>query len=153
MKVTDAVREIAVPVITDIGGGIELIDVEYVKQGPDWYLRIYIDKRGGVTLDDCETVSEALNDILDEKDLIKSKYIFEVSSPGIDRPLKTDADFKRYEGEYVEIHLYKPVDKCKVFTGKLAGRENGEIIITIDGTELRFSEKDVSLVKRTIIWN
>lgn len=153
MKVVDAVRKIAEPIIENLSAGIELIEVEYVKEGPDWYLRIYIDKQGGVTLDDCQLVSEALNDILDEKDPVKGKYIFEVSSPGIDRPLRTDADFRRYKGEDVEVHLYAPVDKCKVFTGKLIGRDSVEIAITVDGTERRFPVKDVSLVKRTIIWN
>ncbi len=153
MKVTDTVREIAEPVIESLNAGIELIDVEYVKEGPDWYLRIFIDKRGGVTLDDCQLVSEALNDILDEKDPVKGKYIFEVSSPGIDRPLKTDADYRRHLGEDVEVHLYAPIDRTKVFTGKLAGRDGGMITITADGEERHFKESDVSLVKRTIIWD
>ena len=118
----------------------------------DWYLRLYIDKQGGITLDDCQLVSEALNDLLDEADVIKGKYLFEVSSPGLDRPLKTDRDFERYQGEDVEVHLYAPADG-KIFTGKLKGRENGEIVILENGSELRFPVKDVSLVKRTIIWN
>lgn len=158
MKIAEAVKEIAEPIIDGLNAGIELIEVEYIKEGSDWYLRLYIDKQGGVTLDDCQLVSEALNDILDEKDLIKSKYIFEVSSPGIDRPLKTDRDFQRYKGEDVEVHLYVPVENSKIFIGKLVGRENSEIIITEDAgsvktTERRFGVKEVSLVKRTIIWN
>ena len=104
MKIADTVRAIAEPVIEKLNAGIELIEVEYVKEGADWYLRLYIDKEGGVTLDDCQLVSEALNDILDETDPVKGKYIFEVSSPGIDRPLKTDRDFERYRGTDVEVH-------------------------------------------------
>ena len=158
MKIADAIKEIAEPIITGLNANIELIEVEYVKEGSDWYLRLYIDKQGGVSLDDCQLVSEALNDILDEKDIIKSKYIFEVSSPGIDRPLKTDRDFERYKGVDVEVHLYAPIDNSKIFVGKLVGRENSEIIITEDAgkgktTERRFGVKEVSLVKRTIIWN
>lgn len=153
MKVTETVRQLAEPVIEGLQAGIELIEVEYVKEGADWYLRLYIDKTGGVTLDDCQLVSEALNDLLDEADPVKGKYIFEVSSPGIDRPLKTDRDFARYQGEDIEIHLYAPVENSKIFTGTLIGRENGEILMDQNGTERRFAEKDVSLVKRTINWN
>lgn len=158
MKIADAVKEIAEPIIEGLNAGIELIEVEYVKEGSEWYLRLYIDKVGGVSLDDCQLVSESLNDILDEKDPVKGKYIFEVSSPGIDRPLKTDRDFERYKGVEVELHLYAPVENSKLFIGKLIGRENSEIIIEEDigkgkTKERRFNVKDVSLVKRTIIWN
>lgn len=82
MKIADTVRTLVEPVIEGLNAGIELLEVEYVKEGADWYLRIYIDKQGGVTIDDCQLVSEALNDLLDEADSIKGKYIFEVSSPG-----------------------------------------------------------------------
>lgn len=158
MKIADAVREIAEPIIEGLNAGIELIDVEYVKEGSEWYLRLYIDKVGGVSLDDCQLVSESLNDILDEKDPVKGKYIFEVSSPGIDRPLKTDRDFERYKGVEVELHLYAPIENSKLFIGKLIGRENSEIIIEEDlgkgkTKQRNFNVKDVSLVKRTIIWN
>ena len=153
MKIADTVRSLAEPVIERLNAGIELLEAEYVKEGSDWYLRLYIDKQGGITLDDCQLVSEALNDLLDEADEIKGKYLFEVSSPGLDRPLKTDRDFERYQGEDVEVHLYAPADGGKIFTGKLKERENGEIVILENGSELRFPVKDVSLVKRTIIWN
>ena len=153
MKIADTVRSLAEPVIERLNAGIELLEAEYVKEGSDWYLRLYIDKQGGITLDDCQLVSEALNDLLDEADVIKGKYLFEVSSPGLDRPLKTDRDFERYQGEDVEVHLYAPADGGKILTGKLKGRENGEIVILENGSELRFPVKDVSLVKRTIIWN
>lgn len=153
MKIADTVRSLAEPVIERLNAGIELLEAEYVKEGSDWYLRLYIDKQGGITLDDCQLVSEALNDLLDEADVIKGKYLFEVSSPGLDRPLKTDRDFERYQGEDVEVHLYAPADGGKIFTGKLKERENGEIVILENGSELRFPVKDVSLVKRTIIWN
>lgn len=158
MKIADAVKEIAEPIIEGLDAGIELIEVEYVKEGSEWYLRLYIDKVGGVSLDDCQLVSESLNDILDEKDPVKGKYIFEVSSPGIDRPLKTDRDFERYKGAEIELHLYAPVENSKLFIGKLIGRENSEIIIEEDlgkgkTKQRNFNVKDVSLVKRTIIWN
>lgn len=158
MKIADAVKEFAEPIILGLKGCIELIEVEYIKEGSDWYLRLYIDKEGGVSLDDCQMVSEALNDILDEKDFIKGKYIFEVSSPGIDRPLKTDRDFQRYKGEDVEVHLYAPVDNSKIFIGKLVGKDDSNIIIVENASngkqkERCFGIKEVSLVKRTIVWN
>ncbi len=154
MKIADVVKEIAEPIVNNLNSGIELIDVEYVKEGSEWYLRIYIDKDGGITLDDCQLVNDALTDILDEEDPVKTPYIFEVSSPGIDRPLKSDRDFERYKGTDVEVHLYAPIDKRKLFIGKLVGRKDGKITIkNEDGTECSFAIKDVSLIKRTIIWN
>ncbi|HBE84253.1 MAG TPA: ribosome maturation factor RimP, partial [Lachnoclostridium sp.] len=97
----------------------ELVDVEYVKEAGNWYLRAYIDKEGGITVDDCETISRRLGDWLDEKDFIADSYILEVSSPGLGRPLKKDKDFNRSIGEDVDIKLYKPLNKQKDFTGTL----------------------------------
>ena len=91
----------------------ELVDVEYVKEGTNWYLRVFIDKEGGITIDDCELVSRALEKILDKEDPIKNSYILEVSSPGLDRPLKKDSDFEKYKGRIVDIKLYKPFNKKK----------------------------------------
>ena len=93
----------------------ELVDVEFVKEGSDWYLRVYIDKDGGITVDDCELISRAFNEILDREDYISEQYIFEVSSPGLMRPLKKEKDYKRSVGKLIDIKLYKPVDKCKTF--------------------------------------
>ena len=90
--------------------GLELVDLEFVKEGANWYLRVYIDKEGGVSIDDCEAVSRALEAKLDEKDPIEQAYVLEVSSPGIDRPLKKDADFIRFQGEIIDVKLYKAVD-------------------------------------------
>ena len=91
----------------------ELVDVEYVKEAGTWYLRAYIDKPGGITVDDCEAVSRKFSDVLDEKDYIEDTYIFEVSSPGLGRPLKKDKDFQRSLGEEVEIRTYRPIDRQK----------------------------------------
>lgn len=151
MNIAANVREIAEPVTEAMG--IDLIDVEYVKEGSKWILRLYIDKKGGVGLDDCENVSRAVEPLIDEADPIKNEYVFEVSSPGLDRPLKTDRDFERYEGEDVELSLYAPVNGVKQFSGVLLGRTDGIIRIRNDREEeLEFSQKDVSLVKRTIKW-
>ena len=97
----------------------ELVDVEYVKEAGNWYLRAYIDKEGGITVDDCEVVSRRLGEWLDEKDFIEDSYILEVSSPGLGRPLKKDKDFDRSIGEDVDIKLYKPMNKQKDYTGTL----------------------------------
>ena len=99
----------------------ELVDVEYVKEGSNWYLRAYIDKPGGITVDDCEAVSRRLSDLLDEEDFIDDAYILEVSSPGLGRPLKKDKDFARSIGEEVEIRTFRPVDHEREFTGVLKG--------------------------------
>ena len=99
--------------------GFELVDVEYVKEAGCWYLRGYIDKPGGITVNDCEDVSRAFSDILDEQDFIEDSYIMEISSPGLDRPLKKEKDFKRSLGKLVEIRTYRPIEKQKEFCGIL----------------------------------
>ena len=145
-----AVENIAAPIVEDLG--MELIEVEYVKEGPSWYLRLYIDKRGGISIDDCQVVSEHVGEAIDAADPITGAYIFEVSSPGLDRPLKTGRDFKRYEGELVEISLYAPVNGSKNYEGILKGLQDGCIVIedASSGEELRFEEKAVALTKRAI---
>lgn len=110
----------------------ELVDVEFVKEGSDWYLRVYIDKDGGITVDDCELISRAFNEILDREDYISEQYIFEVSSPGLMRPLKKEKDYKRSVGKLIDIKLYKPVDKCKEFTGVLDSYDKDTVTIKMD---------------------
>ena len=97
----------------------ELVDVEFVKEAGTWFLRAYIDKPGGITIDDCEVISRALSDLLDEKDFIEETYILEVSSPGLGRPLKKDRDLERSLGESVEVRLFRTIDRQKEFTGVL----------------------------------
>lgn len=110
----------------------ELVDVEYVKEGGNWFLRVFIDKEGGISVDDCELVSRALSDLLDEKDFIPDSYVLEVSSPGLGRQLKKDKDFDRSMGEEVEIKLYKPIDKQKELVGYLKGYNSEAITIELD---------------------
>ncbi|MBR3622292.1 MAG: ribosome maturation factor RimP [Selenomonadaceae bacterium] len=105
---------------------LELVDVEYVKER-DWYLRIYIDKEGGIDHEDCKTVSEQIEKILDDKDLIKNPYILEVSSPGIDRQLKKSKDFMREMGKTIDVSLYAPIDGIKEMTGKLSYYDEKEV--------------------------
>lgn len=115
------------PIVDELN--MEIVDIEYIKEGPHMYLRIYIDKDGGVNLDDCQKVSEQVSEILDEKDPIQDNYFLEVSSPGIDRPLKNDKDLKRSIGKDVEISLYKAVDGKKKLTGQLLNYDDENIYI------------------------
>lgn len=132
---------------------LELVDLEFVKEGANWYLRIYIDKDGGVDIEDCEGVSRTLEAKLDEQDPIEQAYILEVSSPGIDRPLKKEADFEKYRGEIIDIKLYKAVDGQKQFQGKLLGLENGVISIEDEKNKVvAFDQKDVASVRLAVIF-
>ncbi len=125
----------------------ELVDVEYIKEGGNWYLRAYIDKPGGITIDDCVLVSRATSEILDKEDFIEEAYTFEVSSPGLMRPLKKEKDFKRNLGKAVEIRTYKMIDKSKEFTGVLTNYSEDTITINVEEKELVFAKADVALVR------
>ena len=127
----------------------ELVDVEFVKEGSDWYLRVYIDKDGGITVDDCELISRAFNEILDREDYISEQYIFEVSSPGLMRPLKKKKDYKRSVGKLIDIKLYKPVDKCKEFTGVLDSYDKDTVTIKMDDdTQKTFDRSNLAMIRR-----
>ena len=126
----------------------ELVDVEWVKEGANWYLRVFIDKEGGITVDDCELVSRAFEEILDKEDYISENYIFEVSSPGLDRPLKKEKDFARSIGKDVEIKLYKALNKEKEFVGVLTAYDSETITITLDDeSTMVFNRSDVALIR------
>lgn len=139
-------EELIMPVIES--NRFELVDVEFVKEGSNWYLRLYIDKEGGITIDDCETVSRAMSDILDREDYIEESYILEVSSPGLGRPLKKDKDFARSIGSEVEIRLYRPIEKQKEFTGYLKSFDKNNVVIEMqDGSEKNFLRSDIALIR------
>ena len=126
----------------------ELVDVEFVKEGSDWYLRVYIDKDGGIAVDDCELISRAFNEILDREDYISEQYIFEVSSPGLMRPLKKEKDYKRSVGKLIDIKLYKPVDKCKEFTGVLDSYDKDTVTIKMDDdTQKTFDRSNLAMIR------
>lgn len=125
----------------------ELVDVEYVKEGSNWYLRIYVDKEGGITVDDCEVVSRALEVYLDKENFIEDPYILEVSSPGLGRPLKKDKDFARSIGMLVEVKLYKAIDKKKTFEGQLEAYTDSTITIICEEQEMIFNREDIALVR------
>ena len=132
---------------------LELVDLEFVKEGANWYLRVYIDKEGGVSIDDCEAVSRELEAKLDTEDPIEQAYILEVSSPGIDRPLKKEADFEKFSGDIIDIKLYKALDGKKQYQGKLLGLQDGCISIEEeDGTIRAFAQKEVADVRLAVIF-
>ena len=126
----------------------ELVDVEYVKEAGNWYLRAYIDKEGGFTVDDCETVSRRLSDWLDKEDFIEDSYILEVRAPGLGRTLKKEKDFVRNKGKEVDIKLYKAIDRQKDFTGILTDFDKDTVTITMgDGETVVFDKADIALIR------
>ncbi|HIV37695.1 MAG TPA: ribosome maturation factor RimP [Candidatus Blautia stercorigallinarum] len=127
--------------------GFELVDVEYVKEGGNFYLRAYVDKPGGITVEDCETVSRKFSDKLDEADFIDEAYIMEVSSPGLGRPLKKEKDFKRSMGEEVEIRTYRPINREKEFYGVLTAYDENSVTIDCEGEEKIFQKADIALIR------
>ncbi|HJB33844.1 MAG TPA: ribosome maturation factor RimP, partial [Candidatus Blautia merdipullorum] len=127
--------------------GFELVDVEYVKEGSSFYLRAYIDKPGGITVDDCETVSREFSDKLDEADFIEEAYIMEVSSPGLGRPLKKEKDFKRSIGKEVEIRTYRPIDREKEFYGVLKAYDENSVTIDCEEEERTFQKAEIALIR------
>ena len=128
--------------------GFELVDVEYVKEGGTWYLRVYIDKEGGITVNDCEAVARRMNDLLDEEDYIEESYVFEVSSPGLGRPLKKEKDYIRSMGKDVEIRTYRAVNRQKEFIGALKAYTDDTVTIeTEDGEEMTFQKKEIALIR------
>ena len=126
----------------------ELVDVEYVKEAGTWYLRAYIDKEGGIAVDDCEVISRALSDWLDKEDFIDDSYILEVSSPGLGRPLKKERDFVRSMGKDVDVRLYRQLNKQKEFTGALSAYDENTVTLTMeDGSQMVFEKADIALIR------
>ena len=141
-KVTDVVAQLAQPIVEQ--AGCTLWDVGYVKEAGEWFLRVYIDKEGGVDINDCEAVSRPLSDLLDEADPIQGSYTFEVSSAGLDRPLKKPEHFAACAGQQVDVRFYRPVDGRKEYTGALVGCD-GDGNVTVD--DKTFEKKDVAQVR------
>ena len=129
----------------------ELVDVEYVKEGGTFYLRAYIDKPGGITVNDCEAVAREMNDLLDAEDFIPDSYVFEVSSPGLGRPLKKEKDYIRNLGNEVEIRTYRSINKCKEFYGILKSYDKDSVTITDETDQtLVFQKADIALIRQAI---
>ena len=140
-KVTDTVAALAAPIVEQ--AGCTLWDVEYVKEAGEWFLRVYIDREGGVNIDHCEAVSRPLSDLLDEADPIQGSYTFEVSSAGLDRVLRKAEHYELCKGKQVDVKLYRPLDGRKEYTGTLNGFVNGNV--TVD--DKTFEKKDVAQVR------
>lgn len=145
-------EQILLPITEKIG--VQIYDVEYVKEGTDWYLRAYIDKEGGVTIDDCEKVSREVSEVMDQEDFIEDAYILEVSSPGLGRTLKKDKHLEKSIGQKVEIKIYKPIEKQKEFSGVLEKFDSESITISMEETEkqgngkkMTFARGDVALIR------
>ena len=144
----EAVEEFVSSVVEGViaGTNLELVDVDYVRER-DWYLRVYLDKPGGVDLDDCQMVSEKLSAALDEKDPIAENYLLEVSSPGLDRVLKKDKDFIRYNGRDVDIQLFKPINGSKQYTGVLQGFTDTTIELSINGDSVTVERSAIAQIR------
>lgn len=140
-KISEKVELLAKPVVE--AAGCELWSVEYIKEAGTWYLRIYIDKAGGVGIADCEAISRALDPILDEADPIPDSYVFEVGSAGAERELKRPSDFEKFMGSDVEVKLYQPVNGKKTVVGKLEGYNNGAVTVS----RVEFNKEQVAQVK------
>ena len=147
-EITELVAGLAGPAVE--AAGCELWDVEYVREAGSWYLRLYIDKAGGVDILDCEQVSRAVSDLLDEADPIEGSYTFEVSSAGAERPLRRPGDYERFMGSPVLVKLYKARDGRKEFAGVLAGYENGDVTITAGERTVTFPKAEVALCRLRI---
>lgn len=139
-------EELLLPILEELS--FELVDVEYVKEGGSFYLRAYIDKDGGITVDDCEAVSRRMSDLLDEQDYIEESYIFEVSSPGLGRPLKKEKDYARSMGKELEIRTYQAVNRKKEFYGILKAYDEDTVTIELENeTELTFAKPQIALIR------
>lgn len=147
-KVTEIVAELAAPVAAEFG--CELWDTEYVREAGQWFLRLYLDKVGGVDILDCENVSRKVSDLLDEVDPIEGSYVFEVSSAGAERQLKRPSDFERFIGSPVLVKTYQNRDGRKEFPGVLKGYEDGDILLQMGTQELRFNKSEVAMVRLRI---
>ncbi|MBI5044190.1 MAG: ribosome maturation factor RimP [Nitrospirae bacterium] len=123
----EAIKDIIIPILSSFG--IELVDLEYKKSGPKWFLRVFIDKKDGVSLDDCEKASKHISQVLDVEDIIPHTYILEVSSPGLDRPLKKIEDYQREKGKLVRINTFGPINNQKIFIGRILDIESGNVKI------------------------
>ncbi len=146
-NIAQTVEEIAEPIVKE--AGCELVDVEFVKEGSNWFLRVYIDKPAGVSLEDCEKVSRPLNKMLDELNPISQAFYLEVSSPGVERPLKKPRDFEKAIGSQVEIKLYTAIDNTKRFEGELISYDGDKLIISTEsGNRHEFKIEQIAKAKK-----
>ncbi|MGI5976380.1 MAG: ribosome maturation factor RimP [Candidatus Limivicinus sp.] len=144
-KITDRVEALAKPVVEE--EGCSLWSVEYLKEAGSWYLRVYIDKEGGVSIDDCERISRRLDPMLDEADPIPGSYVFEVGSAGAERELRRPGDFEKFIGSEVEVKLYQPLEGSKTFVGELRGWDDGDVTVAVNDKEMKFTKAQTAQVR------
>ena len=150
-QIVDEVTHYLEPILANFN--FELVDVEFVKEGPSYFLRIYIDKEGGVTIEDCRITSRAIEEVLDEKDIIEPAYMLEVSSPGLDRVLKKDKDFERFKGHVVDVKLYTPINKQKMIQGELVSKTEEVLTLSDENGEiLEIPMKNIVVVRLAILF-
>ncbi len=147
-EIEERTEALVLPIIEE--HHFELVDVEYVKEGADWYLRVYADKEGGINIDDCVLISRALEAKLDAEDFIEDAYILEVSSPGLGRPLKKEKDYLRSIGKSIDIKLYQAKENQKEFTGILKEYSSDHIILTIDEEDVTFETKGIAMARLSL---
>ena len=144
-RITETVSNLARPIVEE--EGCSLWDVEYVREAGEWYLRVFIDREGGVSIDDCERISRRLDPLLDEADPIPDSYVFEVGSAGAERELKRPRDFEQFMGSDVQVRLYQPVGGSKIYDGVLTGYDDGRVTVTVGKTEHSFDKAQIAQVR------
>ena len=150
-KIEERVEELVTKPIDELG--YKVYDVMYVKEGKDNYLRIFIDKESGISLDDCEKVNNAITDMLDEADIIKDQYFLEISSPGVERHIRKDKQLEEHIGKDINVRLFKPIDKQKELTGTLQKFDDEQVVLLINEEEITINRENISSMKRAFNWN
>ena len=149
-KIEERVEELVTKPIDELG--YKVYDVMYVKEGKDNYLRIFIDKESGISLDDCEKVNNAITDMLDEADIIKDQYFLEISSPGVERHIRKNQQLEEHIGKDINVRLFKPIDKQKDLTGTLQKFDNEQVVLLINEQEVSIKRDNISSMKRAFKW-
>ena len=147
-SVTESIEELVTPIVNE--NRLELVDVEYKKEGKNWFLRIFIDKAGGVTVDDCTQVSRQIEDLIEVEEVVPSSYILEVSSPGLDRPLKKEEDFLRFKGKCARVTTYTPINHQKNFTGTIEDFQNEVLFLEIDSQHVEIPQNQIAKARLEI---
>lgn len=149
-KIEERIEELVTKPINKLG--YKVYDVMYVKEGKDNYLRIFIDKESGISLDDCEKVNNAITDMLDETDIIKDQYFLEISSPGVERHIRKNQQLEEHIGKDINVRLFKPIDKQKDLTGTLQKFDNEQVVLLINEQEVSIKRDNISSMKRAFKW-
>ena len=149
-KIEEKVEELVTKPIDELG--YKVYDVMYVKEGKDNYLRIFIDKESGISLDDCEKVNNTITDMLDEADIIKDQYFLEISSPGVERHIRKDKQLEEHIGKDINVRLFKPIDKQKELTGTLQKFDDEQVVLLINEEEITINRENISSMKRAYKW-